>query len=423
MPDNFYVQPASPLAGFNALMEGIESRGEFERAKSQEVAKQGKLQELQRLYRDGSEGELTDFLIQNPGLGESLEKSTGVEKRMTDAEDIDAAWNFYTTGNPEVLTNRAEAVLKRGGSAEETLQLAQLAHTEPEQAKKIVAGMLARKDTDKFKAYRESQGLGGGEAAPKQKTGAFLVRDDVTGKTSVAVGSYDTGTGKLTTETAEFSGMDVVSRLGETAREQSARRVGEAGESQEAKDKARRYSDIVTRGTSAAEGAATYKRGIELLKKIKTGGMNAVSLAAKRIFGVEGADEGELSNSLAKAVLSQYRETFGAAFTENEGKKLDKIEAAFSKSPESNARLLSQALKLSERTANRAIKAAERREDYETADDIRDLLDFTLSTDAPEQEPAQPKVQGPVQVATQEQYNSLPSGAIYIEDGQQYRKP
>jgi hypothetical protein len=62
------------------------------------------------------------------------------------------------------------------------------------------------------------------------------------------------------------------------------------------------------------------RRGLDILKTLETGGVQAASLAAKKFFGVESADEGELSYLLGKAVLTKLRATFGAAFTvEEEG--------------------------------------------------------------------------------------------------------
>jgi len=155
--------------------------------------------------------------------------------------------------------------------------------------------------------------------------------------------------------------------------------AGEVREKKQAAAEEKRAADLITRGRLAAESTATIRRAIDLLETVKTGGVAAASLTAKRIFGVEGADEGELSNTLGKAVLSQLRETFGAQFTESEGKRLERIEAAFGKSPAANKRLLAQTLKIAERTAARARKAALKRGDMETVNDIDDLLSFSLS--------------------------------------------
>jgi len=195
----------------------------------------------------------------------------------------------------------------------------------------------------------------------------------------MTTGVFDTNTGKLKTETSPIEGYEVVSKLGETGGEESQRKVEQKRGETRAVGEEKRVIELIDRGIAAAESTATTRRALELLDSVKTGGFAAVSQRAKAMFGIESADEGELSGSLGKAVLSQLRETFGAAFTENEGKRLERIEAAFGKSPEANRVLLVQALRISERTAKRARKAAEKRGDKEAVADIDELLSFSLS--------------------------------------------
>lgn len=163
-----------------------------------------------------------------------------------------------------------------------------------------------------------------------------------------------------------------------------------AGGRTEATKREQRASELITRGIAAAESTATVRRALTLLDTVKTGGPAAISLAVRQRLGIEGADEGELSNSLGKTVLSQLRETFGAAFTESEGLRLARIEAAFGKSVAANRRLLEQALRIAERTAKRARKTAAERNDTGTVQDIDDLLTFTLDIEetAPQVSPA-----------------------------------
>jgi hypothetical protein len=137
----------------------------------------------------------------------------------------------------------------------------------------------------------------------------------------------------------------------------------------------------IDEGLDAAQGVPILKRAIQLLDEVPTGGFNNVAMKAKQMFGVEGADEGELSGLLGKAVLQQLKSTFGAAFTEREGDRLSTIEAGFGKSPAANRRLLNQTLTMVERAANRAIDAAYESGDDRTARDIEQMLDFVL-TDA-----------------------------------------
>lgn len=144
---------------------------------------------------------------------------------------------------------------------------------------------------------------------------------------------------------------------------------------------AQRQQDVIALGVDAAQGVPVLRRSLDLLDTVKTGGWDAARIKIKQMFGVESADEGELSSLLGKAVLSQLRSTFGAAFTEREGARLEGIEARMGANPETNKRLLQETLSLVERSANRAIRAAEAVGDYDTADEIQDLLDFNLMED------------------------------------------
>lgn len=167
--------------------------------------------------------------------------------------------------------------------------------------------------------------------------------------------------------------------------------AGRAGARTEATKREQRGQDIIDRGVSAAESTAGLRRGIELLDTIKTGGYNAIDMKTRSALGIEGADEGELANSLGTAVLGQLKATFGAAFTEGEKKTLENLSASMGKSPEANKRILGQALKMAERAAKRARSAAKARGDKETMSDIDDLLSFSLSTDPQQQ--SQPSTQ------------------------------
>jgi hypothetical protein len=167
-----------------------------------------------------------------------------------------------------------------------------------------------------------------------------------------------------------------------------------AGGKEEGKQEVKRSQEIISKGLAAADSTAAIRRGIQLIEGIQTGGVGRVQLAAKRFFGVESADEGELSNLMGKAVLSQLRDTFGAAFTAQEGKSLQTIEANLSKSPAANKRLLQNALRIAERSAKRGIDRAVKAKDFDTAADIQASLDFVLSDiDEEEAAPAAPAPQ------------------------------
>jgi len=134
-------------------------------------------------------------------------------------------------------------------------------------------------------------------------------------------------------------------------------------------------------GVDAAKGIPTVVRGLELLEIVSTGGPQALSLAVKQRLGLEGADEGELSNKLAKSVLSQLKDVFGAQFTEAEGERLERIEAGFGKNTKVNKRLLNEILQVAKRQAKQGIKDAVAAEDFETAAAIKNSMEFRFNPD------------------------------------------
>tara|TARA_R100000951_G_scaffold116471_1_gene128473 strand:- start:2829 stop:4142 length:1314 start_codon:yes stop_codon:yes gene_type:complete len=195
-----------------------------------------------------------------------------------------------------------------------------------------------------------------------------------------------------------------------------------------------RKQEFITKGLAAADATAIIRRSLQLLDRVETGGIGPqLGLAVRRMFGVEGADEGELSANLGKAVLAQLRDVFGAAFTEQEGESLKKIEAGFGSDVATNRRLLNNSLAVAERAAARGIRAAEANDDYESASEIEMSLDFDLgafqdeyASYAEQQKPGIDNDGGqelPV-VTTSEEHSAIPSGSLYIdsEDGITYRK-
>ncbi len=140
-----------------------------------------------------------------------------------------------------------------------------------------------------------------------------------------------------------------------------------------------RAQGVIDAGVSASYQLPTLKRTIDLLNEIETGGFDNVALRIKQTFGVEGANEGELSANLGKAVLSQLRDTFGAAFTQAEGDRLNRIEANYGKNAETNKRLLKNTLALAERKVESALKRAKSRGDDETVAELEDNMSYLLN--------------------------------------------
>lgn len=146
----------------------------------------------------------------------------------------------------------------------------------------------------------------------------------------------------------------------------------------------RRNATIIDEGLAQARTIPTLKQTISLLERVKTGGWtNQTRNWVKQKFGVEDADEGVLTANLGKAVLSQLRTTFGAAFTEREGARLEAIEAGFGKSPETNKVLLKQLLQMAQKDVDSAMARA----DDQVKEELQGWVDFEfdLGAETPEQ--------------------------------------
>ena len=420
--NRFYVHPGGDFGpGLMGLAESLGQAGEIREKREEkekvEAMKKGALE----AYQSGDPKKMREFMIQNPEMAKSFDQALNATIPGDSAKAYkEALFSVSTdfTQAPQILENLRSQFAKDGIDPQEQAKLdnfQDILAKNPDEAQKQVESefaMLAddemwkryqdikkgrgpgKETTTKLKEYNFAKGQGykgsylefqkeTDRATKQQKTGAFLVRNEK-GDIEIAAGSYDPSTGKLKTTTAPLAGYDVVSKLGETGAEETTRKIGQRrGETQVAGEE-KRASELIDRGLLAAESTAVVRRAIELLETVKTGGIDSIRFAAKRFFGVEGADEGELSNSLGKAVLSQLRETFGAQFTESEGKRLERIEAGFSKSPENNKRLLAQVLRIANRTAARARKVAKKRGDVDTVQDIDDLLSFELTVEEKE---------------------------------------
>lgn len=246
-----------------------------------------------------------------------------------------------------------------------------------------------------------SFGQQAGGRAGVQFGGQETLKDEA-GNLFFATTKRDPRTGQVTPALTSISGQNIqpqgqlqpISGAGLTPQEKLAQKEKIEGiKTTESEKRAidkltvARKQGFVDSGIEAADSLANIKRSKQLLNDVKTGGFNAAALRAKQLFGIESADEAELSAGLGKSILSQLRPIFGAAFTEREGQRLERIEASFGKSTEGNKRLLEQLLTIVERSARRGLAAAEDVGDNFTADEIKGALTFEIEPIQAQPEP------------------------------------
>ena len=359
----------NPQAG-NAVRQAMESGNKQAAAQMAQQSKEGTQLALQ-IQRQ------PDFISKQKAL------TTAAQLAQSKGEDISRFVELSNLTEPQ-LDLELEKMLIQGADLQ-TLVGDALASPEVEtpggqiiKSSEITDGFVVRQDEEgKFTRTRvldESQVGGSGKFS---KAPGVIVETEP-GVFAQAIPVLNNRTGKIENVIVPIGG-EPVSKLGETAGDTTVRKIEEARGTKLATGEAARITTSIDNGLISAESASTLNRAIELLDSVETGGLDNASLKAKQFFGVESADEAELSAGLGKAVLSQLRQTFGAAFTENEGNRLARIEAGFGKSVAGNRRLLQQTLRLVERSAQRGIDAAIEAKDFRTAQDIQALLDFRLT--------------------------------------------
>lgn len=202
------------------------------------------------------------------------------------------------------------------------------------------------------------------------------------GSIALSIPVLDTRSGTIVNKVSPMQGQPV-SRLGETAKEQTERSIEQAGGITRTKGEQVRLQTTIAEGIEAAEGLATLNRSIKLMDTIKTGGFAGALLRFKNVLGVQGADETELTTNTLRTVLAQLKPTFGAQFTEREGTRLERIESGIGKSTAGNIRIMKQLKTIVERAARRGIAAANKTGDDFSAKEIQDLMDFKLEAPIP----------------------------------------
>lgn len=137
----------------------------------------------------------------------------------------------------------------------------------------------------------------------------------------------------------------------------------------------------IQNGLEAAKSVSTLNRADKLLDLVDTGKPQQAVLWAKKMLGMEKANEVELENLLGKRVLEQLKPIFGAQFTVTEGQWLKSMEADFGKSTEGNRALIRQGMELAKQHVNMGKEAAELSGDLRTSKNIEDWANFRYSDD------------------------------------------
>ena len=342
----------------------------------QEIARQGKVRELSGEALKGSQGALDELA----GLDPEIALNLGETIRAKSAKDINdyirdakIGLNQLNSGDVQGAKSfayqRRDSIKQRGGDTTQTDEFISLLESgDIETARQTLQGFVGVLDQAKQpSAIVERDRLLKDLESPD---------DRVRKSAEIALKLSAPARTGLTPE-------EQVNLARDKAMARAEVELGTAGDIERLKAEQRgagkgiseRQQGFIDSGVTAADSTRNIKRSLEILDTVKTGGFAAAAQSAKQFFGVEGADEGELTANLGIAVLSQLKPIFGAAFTKEEANKLEGISAGFGKNAATNRRLLNNALTTAEKAAKRAIRAAEAAGDDFTANEIRMALE------------------------------------------------
>jgi hypothetical protein len=310
-------------------------------------------------------------LFQQQNLGNSTQDARFKSVFNAAQEVLPFLQGNDTAGAKRMLENRRDGLKKAGLSTEDTDFGLSLLEQDP-------SGQSLLGNSQKI-IQAGSQRFGGADSSKLfQPT---LVIDPKTGKPVLIQASNNPNKDPrvLDFEPAKDTAEQKSARDVKAFQAKESIKSGAAADTVVSTAKVTRAQQTIQAGLDAVKGIPSLRRTIGLLDTVKTGGFANASLKIKQALGIEGADEGELSSNMGQAILRDLRTTFGAAFTEREGARLESIRANFGRNAATNKRLINQTLQIAEDAAKRAMKQAADQGDFRTAQEIQEGLSFEFT--------------------------------------------
>lgn len=387
MNNPFYVQPAN-FSGIMDGMQGFKNNADQKVAMDEAAAAEMKAkQENDAIMREGAlliqskdHDAIADWAFRNPKHRQQFIEAADIQDKFAKKTRLETARDVLTgrVSPVDAYKERYDEIIAGGGAAPELGKDLDLG--DEEELKNMALEDLAMLDPVSYKNYLSTKGSAeSGAPSSVKETEWFLKQTPEVQQRHIELKRK---TDPTLAEKLKFEA------------DKSGIRVNEASSKKTAEGNTSRKQGFIDSGVEAADSLGNIARSINLLDEVATGGFDNVALKAKRLFGVESADEAELSAGMGKAILSQLKPIFGAAFTAAEGERLERIEANFGKSTEGNKRLLKQVKSITERAARRGLKAAKDQGDEFTASEIKSALEKMGSANTEDLKEGTPKYEG-----------------------------
>lgn len=434
MVNPYYVQPLGGLDLGATYTNAVQrTRGEEEKAAAKN-RQQEAIKMAQQAYASGDPDQIAQVSLQYPELASQLNASVGFKNELTRQNMISSLREGVANPSriPELIEKRVALVEQQGGDPTETRAELERYNADPEGYVNSIKQSLALIDPKGYKAYMEATG-GAKSGTPTKLQKLFELKDSLPpGDPRLA--TVDAAIAKESTRgkgtafsinpdgTINFSQGDVDGvglgsgkDLDKKLSEQDAKQVQA---SREASGKAEQSRSLLNRAR-------------ELLPELNTGKGAEVTKLVNQALSTLGseASEGRAAlyeefDALSKELGAQTLQLFGGSDTEKELEVAIRTNPELSKTNTANDRIIRRKL--------RAIETLQQRPDFESQWLQRNgsLVNPDASTGEYfgrawrrfQAESFGDSVE-PETVTTKAEYDALPSGALFIEDGKQYRKP
>ncbi len=421
----FRVDPVNIMPGLSALAGAFKGRGERELEKTKERKAQRAREVGFKIAQTGSPTEIAEFMVKHPEAAQAIRGAVGFQSEETERRLLDTVRNIYTgQADPfEASAEHAEFLINEDADPSHTMGLVEESAKSPEMGKEEAGRIWASLDPKGFAASQKALGVGGQDKTQDVKNYEYAQAQGFKG----SLLDYQTA-GKdkdnRTTAIKEFE-------------------YGEKNPKFALRQKSKDDAEI-----TKANKQKTFKSEMDLRKEFlsQSSDFQKVRDAYTRVVGStqEPSPAGDLSlifnymKMLDPGSVVRESEFATAASSGSYGERMQasvqKVLSGERLSPNMRADFLKKSGVLMKGMQDQHKK---REKSYGEIADRNNLsregviVDLSVPVEQ-SQEPAAPKYkegqaangEGQAEeITTQQEYDQLPSGATFFEDGVKYRKP
>lgn len=411
-PSDFYVQPGNDASQALSGLSG--TLGQMRQDKARQAERQqlidaqnakdkriyDRAMEASTAVREaqatGDPAKMADVVLQYPEVGQGLTQALGLID--DDKKQKAAGFSRSLITNPEnaeqIYQDRIDEIRSRGGDPKDTIRSREAFRRNPQGEANNLEMIWAATGDPSYAAYSGEKKAAAKAAADQAK----IDRDEdhfnrsEQGKNNRA--AMSAGDRALTRQIAVLAAQQGA-EMNDLKKQELGLKIDEK------QNKLEQNKLEVQKGTDTAVANidSSINAADKLLNHPGFSGAVGLSSAFPTVPGSKSADfEAELDSFNAKTFLANVAQMKGlGALTEAEGAKLTSAAGAIKKN------MSEDALRSNLQTMKDGMEKAKER--------------------IAKRSPAPAKASGPAEVTSQSQFDALPSGAVYLEDGVQYRKP